>query len=172
MAPFEVSVGAASAAVPLRPQLAANWCWAACVEMIVTWKDERSTLRQCELASRQFMAMCCTSPVTVVCDQPLSIGKIQPLWHDHGVGAVYFATPLDPQFVLNEVSAGRPVQLAIFRNRAGHVVLVSEAADDPSKVVVLDPAPRGQGTRTVATLDHLRSGLDIGRWRFTWTGLN
>src|ERR1700722_7378285 len=68
--PFAAPAPGASAQplnVPYFSQEQMNWCWAACCEMLFEYNGDN--VSQCELATNQFGADCCSTPSSSTCNQ-------------------------------------------------------------------------------------------------------
>ena len=154
--------------VPYFEQEQSNWCWAACCQMFLRFRDPQNTERQCDMASRQFNGRCCASPQSAACDLGCwpedAYDAYSVAYAKQGSAASYRA-------VKAELAAGRPVQVYYEWGPLGmssHVAMVSGHYADKS-LEVLDPSPTwGRQRRAFA---QVRSAYGLGSWEKTYKGL-
>lgn len=167
--------------VPLSIQEKRNWCWAACVQMIMHFFNHH-TVRQCEVASLFFNTNSCADPDSFnTARDPEEIERIFAVQQPsvacrHLIGTISF------EGIQHEIDDRRsPVGVAVlwFRpdgvQRGGHILLVKgwRTVDDRPFVKVNDPW-YGPGDLPFSRLKSYygpdNDGLD-GVWRHTWTNI-
>jgi Papain-like cysteine protease AvrRpt2 len=160
--------------IKLLYQHESEWCWAACLEMILKsrWSDAPS---QCELAGDAFdVEGCCRSPADRLCNRPLPVWRIAGELANYGIPYVFHESRVSEERLVEEVTRNRPVLLGLQFDwsdggTSGHAVLVVgwDENQDGRFLIVHDPA-RGIGSDWY---EDLSSAYGRGRWYCTWTGL-
>ena len=57
-----------------------NWCWAACIDVVVRFRQQ-SALKQCDVATAALGKACCAAPHP--CDVPVALAQITTLFNEH-----------------------------------------------------------------------------------------
>ena len=158
-----LAVGPPELPVPWLKQIGTNMCWAACAQMVLQSRGDMVT-QQCHLANMMFGGGCCADPFP--CDFPCPSTGVEDLYVLLGLG-VFRAFGVAEHFVLvDEITAGRPVELAMDVGTAnGHLMLVIWAGleDGEQWVRINDP----QHGRVSVAFDELvpRGAFD------SWVGI-
>jgi Papain-like cysteine protease AvrRpt2 len=146
-----------------------NWCWACCEMLfgLVGFTVNENSVRQCEMASAQFNAQCCSAPSSSVCDQGCWPENV---YNYYGLGYVKTNSALPPAAVTSGISAGRAVEVYYaWTGGSAHVALIVGYYDNNS-------IARQVGERlSTATLASVPPGgvLSIGETFAVWMlGLN
>jgi hypothetical protein len=154
--------------VPQIPQRAEEWCWAACVQMVLAL--HRVNLQQCDVVGRQFNQNCCATPDDPPCNQPLSVWSIAAAYNSWQLGAELITSPVQFNYLLSEINAGRPVEVGfLWMGGGGHAALVRGAGMTSSGPVVLVNDPK-YGTGSVYYAN-LLSAYSLGSWQYTWVAI-
>src|SRR5215472_8736999 len=105
------SVGAAGVTYPEEHQLADNWCWAACTQMVVEYYS-LPAVQQCSIAST-FLAQpnCCVNPTPSPCDQGYAADGIAGVLSHYGANANYNPSAIVEAPLRAELDAKRPVEV-------------------------------------------------------------
>jgi Papain-like cysteine protease AvrRpt2 len=162
--------------VPLAAQLATEWCWLACAEMMGAWKN--IALQQCQLAE-QYVANasnCCVStPPPKSCNGGGSAGSIQQLYTDHPCGFV--PQPVDGQPAEGDLAVmleHGPVQVFWTTPDLGHVALiigVKPVVGGKFQFTLNDPWPVNSGQIRSVSYDQLLPTMPSGypwSWECVW----
>jgi hypothetical protein len=156
--------------VPYVPQCLGQWCWAACVSMVLKFYQQH--IDQCQVAEFQFGGnRCC--PCNILCNQPCEALDVAPMYCNWHVSAPIRQGGVSQQTLLTELQAGRPVELAlgpcpdVGSTKSGHLVVVFGAASDTT-FWVHDPQVEGSGP---VQYSDLVTGMGRGCWCWTWTGI-
>lgn len=189
---------AAEAALPSRDleitpviQKQSQWCWAACVEMVLTHFQRRED--QCRIvdAKRRFVDNSGASPGTPCDDEArfalesCEIQKVDDVWSRFNIkpNLAGDGNPLGPlgfDAIQEEINNNRPVEVAISWHAdrgGGHAVLIVgwTRVGGKDAVIVNDPLPTSllgiKGQSGTLVLSELRKAFGHGRWTHTWTGL-
>src|SRR3954470_6457479 len=76
------------ALVPYVDQEQGEWCWAACMQMVLQAKG--SSPSHCQMACQAFGHLtCCPFPSSSQCDLPLPIDSISSEWGRYGCSAFF-----------------------------------------------------------------------------------
>ncbi len=151
-----------------------NWCWAACMEMVLRGHRGDSARSQGELANMAFGQTACTiEGDNSQCNLTLSTLVVAPMWENVGFRARKSASDtITFVQIKQEISAGRAIEVGLsFGLGQGHAVLVvgwQEIGND-EKVVVLDPAKSIGGEKVIHYSELENAYHYAGRWRWTWT---
>jgi Papain-like cysteine protease AvrRpt2 len=176
--------------VPRDRQRQGEWCWAACVRMVLLYYHGRRAADQCAVVGRRVgRADCCADPSKPECNRPCAPKFMGSVWRSWGLAArSHFRRGrllgwLDAGALRREIEEGRPVQLGFrWSWGGGHAVVVRgwrETADGRLFFLVNDPwnwtgERRFRGLQdgvSHVSYEELRAGYGMGRWRWTWTGL-
>lgn len=146
----------------------ANWCWAACVQLVL--KNRGTAHSQCQLASSvlRLGGPCCKSPLPASCDDGLTVKEITELFHNNGVTGAVASGPLTKPMLESALALGRPVAIAF---DWGHMCLVYGRQSDSQgdKFLVYDPLGPAFGTLSFAGI--MNYGVGSHTWDTSWTGL-
>jgi hypothetical protein len=108
-------IGPIDLGIPYMPQQTQVWCWLACAEMIIRWKNGGSGPSQCEMASVANMApspMCCSPPNPMVmqaCVRTGSLQEIQGLIATFGHSASSITQPGSPYDLYQTLNQRRAI---------------------------------------------------------------
>ena len=172
---------------PFKPQEDDNWCWAACVEMVLnhpSFFDEevlsnhRNLLEdtQCKIAKKGVKILtgqnlnCCASPPA--CSKLLDDGSITRLWREYN-NVVSVDDPeenIGTDRLKQALEDGHLVEIGYHQNGDGHVVLVYGStilSGNERFFFVHDP--NGQGRRGGEPIrDSFIDQSGLGTWDRTW----
>lgn len=164
------------------PQHLPEWCWAACIEMVMT--SYSRPIEQCQLASSICKKLCCTgvgsgcegtNPTGRAnpeeCNVPASPRKNDDLWKSLLGGRPQRVKHIleKSDLVAEVVTAGRPVELwcRLCESGSSHLVLVVAYAAAQDLFKVHDPC-RQKGA---LTYDSLKKYTTYWVWEETWCNL-
>ncbi len=167
--------------VPFFEQEETNWCWAACIQMVMHYFNQTS-VDQCHVASLFFEDDSCSQPdsFNFGCD-PEDVKRIfaNP---DLSVECTRRASTVQFGTIQKEINEGqRPIAVALLwftptkKERGGHIIIVKgwRMFDGKPFVKVNDPW-YGRGDVSFARLKSYYGpdddGLD-GVWKHTWTSI-
>ena len=177
-------------------QRQSQWCWAACVEMVLTHnglhKDQCAIVAEkLELADKLPHDCCGPAEVDfalVACENVL----VDDVWRHFNMKSdlqADGATPLDEPLgrvefdrIQEEIKNNRPVEVGIRwhidHQGGGHAVLIVGWTEKDGKPAVLvnDPLPTSmlgveKGQSGTLLLSELKKAFGNGKWVHTWTGL-
>ena len=177
--------------VPRRRQRQPDWCWAACVDMVLHYYGRRE-VEQCEIVGRKIKrADSCDDPLNKEFGVPCAPKWMRGVWASWGLEArSHFPRKGRPGWISEvalkrELEAGRPVEVGLcWDNGGGHAVVVRgwcEGRGGRTFYFVNDPwnwaddergkffAEGGVGQVSYA---ELRAAYGMGRWKWTWTGIS
>jgi hypothetical protein len=156
-APFPPSV---TLNVPFIAQTQTQWCWAACCAMIARYLDLPEP-KQCELANfLHNQTKCCTAPSSAKCNQPCLYVKVMDVAGKAGMKGTGPDFPLFQHTLVQELAAGRPVEIGLNWNAGGGHLIVVYGYTPQGLFLVRDPW-NGSG---VATYLFLRTAYNMGAW--------
>ena len=174
--------------VPRRRQRQADWCWAACVDMVLHFYGQ-PRVEQCEIVGRRIKrADCCDDPKNEEFGVSCAPKFMRGVWLAWGLAARSHLPRkgrlgwITEAALRRELDEGRPVEVGLrWANGGGHAVVVRgwRAARGGAYYYVNDPwnwtgDPRekffDEGVGQVSYRE-LRTAYGMGRWRWTWTGL-
>jgi len=174
--PIEIAVplapppGAIVLPVPYFSQCLSQWCWAACASMVLNFYKQK--IDQCSVAGFECGGRDCC-PCNPFCDRPCDPPDVATIYGNWYVSAGMRQGQVSPQFLLSELQAGRPIEVALGpcpgagSTDSGHLVIVYGAASD-TMFWVHDPLAEGSGPVDYAALVN---GMGRGCWRWTWTAI-
>lgn len=142
-----------------------NWCWAACMEMVVG-----PSHRQCVMANNAFEiedGKCCVSGHSPECDRPLKVKKITSEWGRYGQTADFSQAPLTEEQTVQALDGGNPIEIGLLWNGGGGhaVLLVGYSKEDEDLLfTVYDPL---EGV-FVGPHDEVVSAFGSGKWTWSW----
>ncbi len=143
----------------------ANLCWAACVEMVLKRYGRPGQPRICVLCSQVAQMDCCNFWDEGKCDQghwPIDLYQ-----NFLGFNCEPIGQPINPESLVSEIKAGRPVQVFYqWQNGGFHTALVYGYYPD-GQFEVADPL-RGHGP---ASYDVILHAYGSGVWIGTYYGL-
>lgn len=163
--------------VELKGQRYSEWCWAACMEMVLGNRRFPSP-GQCGLAGSAFsLNTCCGFPFDPDCNRPLPVPQTGKEYAKWGVSSLFFTHPISFEQIVQEISNNRVVLVGLLWSsggvyRGGHAVLVVgwDENEDGRFLVVYDPRGSG-GVASSQWYDDLLNAFGGGSWSFTWTNL-
>jgi hypothetical protein len=156
--------------VPQVPQKSEEWCWAACVQMVLNARQVM--VSQCDIVNRQFnQQTCCQEPDSEECNLALSIYDVETVYNAWGLAAQFVPQWVDFATLQAETSSGRPVEVGFAWNGAGgyHVAIAWGTAIDTIGPVVLVNDPK-YGSGSVYYVNLLRA-YGYGSWQWTWISI-
>lgn len=154
-----------------------QWCWSACATMVGQYFGKHAT--QCTLMSLRAgfsdLNTCCQYAACSyqVCDTPAPHNDITNLYlYALGLNVVMLTSPISEAAVVNEISNGRPIEIAYTNSFSGHVVLITGLqywGPNQYTYTVMDP---WYGTFSGVTYQQLLYGyMSMGvysYWSHTW----
>lgn len=156
--------------VPMIGQDQTNWCWAACLQMVLAYTKQHH--KQCDFASFALNCFCCQIPVPYYCNSPLNAADISKLFTQYRINSAYTEGFVTFATLSAEIESRRPVEAGILWNdQTGHVVLVVGTAIISGKQVVYINDPAWGCSSGGYTFSTLLSGFACGRWSASWTSL-
>lgn len=167
-------VSGTSQLVPPLPQVwqrAEEWCWAACVQMVLNRIG--INVQQCDVVNKVFnQTVCCDTPDAGVCNQPVGPGDIVTIYQKCGRQAQLISHPLSFQDLESEIlGAGRPVEVGMaWAGIGGHVAMVWGATMGPQGPLLLVNDPK-YGSGSVYYVNLLRA-YGLGAWQWTWVSIS
>ncbi len=147
-----------------------NLCWAACCEMLFTYRRPGHGTTQCQMAATQHgqpRDTCCVNPIPGKCDQPA--------WPDDTYARnniVFERQQSDIAFadLCAQIDRGDPVEVYYqWSPGGGHVAMVVGYFTDAGLDEVQVDDPYYAGGRML--FSHVRSAYGYGSWRVTYTKL-
>lgn len=175
--------------VPRRRQRQDDWCWAACVDMVLDYYGRRE-VEQCEIVGRKIGEACCDDPLSEEYSVPCAPKWVRGVWASWGLDARSHLPRagrlgwISEAALKRELDEGRPVEVGLrWDNGGGHAVVVSgwrAGRGGRTYFYVNDPwnwagDPRdeffAEGVGQVSYKE-LRTAYGMGRWRWTWTGIS
>ncbi len=172
------SHGAVAGIIP-RNQRQSEWCWAACLQMVLG--KFGITKSQCELANAATgNHECCDSEANAsssLCDQPIQVLQYASEYAKYQVASNLQTQSLSYAAAQQEIASDRPVQVGIQWSFGGHAVLVvgwDDSADGQYLLVnwpTLSPSdPSASGSMLYQEL--LSPNNSAGTWKWSWTGIH
>jgi hypothetical protein len=152
-----------------KKQEQTEWCWAACIQMVLA--SDATSITQCTLANAAFnLTSCCQSPSSTLCNNPLEIFSVAAEWTRYH----YLSTFVDAEASFATVRDGIrdndcPVEAGLkWTGGGGHAVLIIGYSEvDGQDLIVFDPF---EGEKPV-TYQELVKAYNRGIWRWSWTGV-
>lgn len=149
--------------VPVLEQEQDEWCWAACMVMVLRYRGDHTT-EQCQLAAiRTGNSLCCADPS--VCDCPCPVQKATEIYVHLGLQVT--TAPGAPPFstFASEFASSRPVQIGTSVASNGHALVVTWAGplDTGPHLRLIDPLFPAVVVWPYATVQNTAMA--------TWTGL-
>ena len=176
--------------VPRRRQQQADWCWAACVDMVLHYYGLRA-VEQCEIVGRKITREdCCDDPRNEEFSVPCAPKWVRGVWASWGIDARSHLPRkgrlgwISEAALKRELDAERPVEVGFqWTNGGGHAVVVRgwrEGRGVQSYFYVIDPWNWAGDPREVffaegvgqVSYKELRTAYGMGRWKWTWTGIS
>ncbi|MDQ3958058.1 MAG: C39 family peptidase [Actinomycetota bacterium] len=149
------------------PQLLDNWCWAACIQMVTTYRG--NPVQQCQ-AANMFLNRndCC--PSNVVCNVTMNAVQSVNLYHQLGyANTQVWWYPFTFAQVQWAIDNNLPFEAGLYWPTHAHDVVVRGYNDDAGaqNVYVCDP---WEGPMFV-TYNYLLTGYGNGNWTETVYGM-
>ncbi|HEY1377033.1 MAG TPA: papain-like cysteine protease family protein [Gemmataceae bacterium] len=161
------ALGGQSLNVPFLEQKQSQWCWAACIQMLLQ-KDGDVTTQQCNLANAAFeLNGCCSAPSSSLCDQPLPIAQVSSEWERYGYGSSYAPGSVNINTVKFEIGSQRAIEVGLKWNSGGGHAILIVGWDEGDYVVFRDPA-NGPGSSPIG---EVITAFGQGQWGWSWTGI-
>ncbi len=150
--------------VDLVMQTQAQWCWAACTQMVATYLTVPN-IKQCELANfLHTQTTCCVTGSTTKCDQPSQFDGIGKVYDHVGIDSRSERKVIFPAQLLQELQAKRPVEVGwLWDGGGGHVVLIV-GMNANGMYQLLDPM---FGTR-ICNYQVIVQALGMGWWAYSF----
>ena len=146
--PADPALGLGAHDIPCINQEQLNWCWAACIQMVLS----RSTVTpQCAIVNAGLGLTICCSPGSAAgpsCNKAIpgtGPESIEATLRALGAPGTYMASALTPKQLLKELSRAPVMALYDRGGAAGHVVLVVGATPNPPgnpMLLINNPGPR------------------------------
>ena len=159
--------------VPQIIQEQSNWCWAACVEMVIRYYNEPAT-QQCEFANELFnRTECCSDPSSPNCNRPCETRDISNLYLRKHIHSKFVEDAVPFSELQSEIDADRPVEVVYFWRdweKPGHSVIVRgwRIEDKEEFVYVNDPADSPTTMSGLVAYSELLTPYGEGDWSYTW----
>ena len=160
--------------IPPLPQVfqrAEEWCWAACVQMVLNRLGVN--VQQCEVVNRVFdKTICCATPDDEACNQPVDPGDIVSVYQKCGRQAQLITYPISFEDLQSEILVhGRPVEVGMaWAGIGGHVAMVWGAKMGAQGPLLLVNDPK-YGSGSVYYVNLLRA-YGLGTWQWTWVSIS
>jgi hypothetical protein len=153
----------------------ANWCWAACADMILDFYGA-SLVTQCRIVNNFFTRdgarSCCRPENNEVCDEGCNKEDIKTVYDRFSFSALFIEESITFQKLALEINAGRPVQVGYKWNSRGfHVAVVIGWRRGAHGDVVFIHDPLEEFAQGQVFFEDLQSAYDRGEWIWTWTNL-
>ena len=146
-----------------------EWCWAACIEMVLH-KSGDTSKQQGDLADAAFGETgCLLAPKSSFCDRPIQIDHFGTEYNRYGFNCVGPSGALSFAQIQAEIAAGRPVQVGVLWTLGGgHAVLVTgwDQQGTDQFVRVDDP---DHGSTGMKHYSELLTAFGEGTWSYSWT---
>jgi hypothetical protein len=147
-----------------------QWCWAASMQMVFQQNDDITT-QQCNLANVAFeLTGCCSSPNSSLCNKPLPILNIAPMWVRYSFNPIYINGLIEFTTLQTELDNQRAVEIGFkWNGGGGHAVLAVgwDIIDSVPQVIIYDPW-RGE---IIIPYDRVKTAYGEGQWRWTWINI-
>ena len=157
--------------VPQIAQEQSNWCWAACVEMVLRYYGELA-VQQCELANELFSrSECCSEPSSPDCNKPCEIENILKLYSRKHIHSKYVDKNVPFSTLQSEIDADRPVEVAFYQRRKqkGHLVIIRGwYITEAEKFVHVNDPKDSDGASRIVAYSELLDAYEEGKWMHTW----
>lgn len=162
---------AGTLSIQLIPQEQREWCWAACLHMVMKFVDSSDTATQCTLASNAFgVAGCCTNPNSPICNKPLPVPNVVAEWSRYTFQSVFNNYAIEFTTIVNEINGNRPIEVGLkWQGPGGHAILIIGYDESTQKVLICNP--QGDGYRGYIDYAELLNAFGQGQWQWTWTGI-
>ena len=166
------SAGGPGRIYPYEHQNADNWCWDACVRMVLTYYNI-PVESQCQIANRFLrQTECCNASMPAACDQGYDPTGITNIYNAYGVVATYAAATLDEPTLQAELDANRPVEVMYCWTGGGaHVALVFGYYTDDTGAPLYQVSDPWFGQKDRAFSD-ISSAYGLGTNCGNWTGIS
>ena len=169
-------------------QLRSNWCWAACVDMVLDFYGQPE-MRQCGIVGKKLHKPCCDDPFNdkydVTCDEK----DMRGVWTNMGISSrAHLGQPTNdngwvkPEELVKELSNKRPVQLGLkWDGGGGHAIIVQGWKDSSQGLFFLVNDPWNWAASQVPEIvngkgrvhyDELRDAYGLGKLRWTWSEID
>ena len=160
--------------VPHIEQEQTNWCWAACIEMVLRYYDT-SVAQQCELANELFVGVpdCCSEPSSPECNKPCEIEEISTLYLHRNIQSQLVDENVSFSTLQSEIDADRPVEILFQykqKEKRGHLVIVRGwyTIETEEYVHVNDPKDDDADLPRMVAYSELLNAYGEGKWTSTW----
>ena len=158
--------------VPQIAQEQTNWCWAACIEMVLRYYD-KGAVQQCELANELFgRSDCCSEPSSPGCNKPCEIEEISTLYSHRNIQSQFVDENVSFSTLQSEIDADRPIEIVFYqrKEKRGHLVIVRgwHTTDAEEFVHVNDPKDNSNDVARIVAYSELLEAYGEGKWMSTW----
>lgn len=171
--PKQLELGAKSLLIPLIPQKQPQWCWAACIQMVLKYFDSSTTIDQCDLSNWLFGVQgCCSLPSASLCNRPCLISDVSRVYGQYSISSTLSNGIISISALQSEINADRPVEIALaWLGGGGHLVLVVgwEPGGTEGPLLKINDPSKGQIISTYYS--DLLNAFGFGTWVRTWTEL-
>jgi hypothetical protein len=168
-------------------QLRSNWCWAACVDMVLNYY-EQPEIRQCDVVGKKLDEPCCDDPFNADYNVTCHQDDMRSVWEKLGIHSrSHLGQPtgdngwVGQNKLVDELNQQRPVELGLkWQGSGGHAIIVHGWKNSSNGMFFLVNDPLNWGDEEVPELvngkgkvlyDELREAYGMGKWRWTWTEL-
>ncbi|MEM7725857.1 MAG: papain-like cysteine protease family protein [Cyanobacteria bacterium P01_A01_bin.45] len=168
------TLGGASSVLVNFPEIIqeqSEWCWAACIQMVLKYVDNSDSTTQCKIVSQGLgISGCCNNLSSSICNKPLQVPKVKEEWEKNGFSSIYNEFAIQFPTVVNEINQGRPIEIGWkYNGPGGHALLIVGYDKNNEKLFVNDP--RLDGYRGYVDYSEVVSAFGEGSWEWTWTGI-
>lgn len=157
--------------VPQIAQEQSNWCWAACLEMVLHYYGERA-VQQCEFANELFdRSDCCSEASSPDCNKPCQLEDISNLYQSRNIYSKFVDENVAFSTLQAEIDAGRPVEIVFYEKRKtrGHLVIVSGwSITEMEEFVYINDPKDSNGSSRIVAYSELLDAYEEGKWFYTW----
>ena len=162
--PAQPSRGGKKLPVPYIEQAKSQWCWAACVDMVLALYQNPG-VEQCDMASWLFHPEECCGKRRA-CNYPCHESDMCRVYAQWRVDCNFVVQPVSFETLQYEIDAGRPVEVGMYQgSKVRHAGIVFGYYKMDGRDFVWFHNPR----EGVGTLDISYQGLVRAGWIWTWT---
>ncbi|WP_437962988.1 papain-like cysteine protease family protein (plasmid) [Sorangium sp. So ce119] len=153
--------------VPYYSQQQSMWCWAACIEMVITYYNTAAE-QQCSIVNHVLgRSDCCSKPGSGWCNTSISGSMVGPAYPQYQITANETYGPVALAYVQQFINANAVLEASLnWTAGGGHLALIIGYDNASTDLLVNDPWPTiGQFWGTYA---YVSSAYGQGRWNDTW----
>src|SRR5262249_20291525 len=128
--------------VPYYAQQQTMWCWAACIEMVITYYNT-AALQQCQIVNQVLgRTDCCSNPGSGWCNTSLPAPMYIPAYANYQIAAAETYGPIALGYVQQFINNNNVMEIALnWRAGGGHVALIIGYDTASTNLLVNDPWP-------------------------------